>query len=243
MDSKTLELLVDITEDFQLLDNILAKKSINRKQCKQLALSLRKLLYDYHSTLSTAAQVFNTRLRISSPPELPPDDELFFTNAYFTHASPFDWQGIGMCKVALHKAPTAPEMNWVDDERPLTIQTFLNQRVMAFGHYSVKRIDVLRFVAHKLGGVHLDSPKDSGPENTLKHLRNNVGAKVTSNGVQYIFKVQGNKKWKTDMVLKPSHLDPTMMELLATTQILLGEKDVQTLRSHIQEALLKEEET
>ena len=109
------------------------------------------------------------------------------------------------------------------------MEGFLKQQVFYFKGEFASRLDVIRYVANKAGGVHFDT-KRSDKEQLLNRIRNVVTIKVGEGYVGLGIDVNKVATPSDEFVLRDKdYLDPVFVELLATCKFLSESASIQDL--------------
>lgn len=121
-----------------------------------------------------------------------------------------------------------------DARLSMKLDGFLAQPVLFFRGSAVSRADALRYVTNKAGGTHFDSDR-AGAFEVLDQVRNVTKFAVGEDGTPtFAMDLDAVIAPRRDFELvRGRHVDPVLVELLATCQFLSQSSDVLQLRSRL----------
>ncbi len=165
--AELLALTESVREDVAWLRSI-DLTQVGEAELKQISARLRRLLIDDRPTLQRLrkAKGLKGEPRILSPTLDSAPGAVFSQNAGATR------DGLTVQNVNFYNRAMTPEeikaryeaSTGRPADRESTLSNWLSSPTMTIGGVAVTRRDVVKFVANKLGGVHLDSRRDSAKE-------------------------------------------------------------------------------
>lgn len=112
----------------------------------------------------------------------------------------------------------------------LKCDAFLSQWVAFFSRRFLSRRDVIKYVANKAGGVHYDGARDDQHEATLSRLRSAFSIGLDDDGIVRLrFDAKAFDE-AVEFTYEPRCIDPALLEIHITCQILARSPTVQALR-------------
>lgn len=247
---------IAFVEDMEYFRDLNAKMETNRAELRRLSVTLRRLLVD--ADVSNVATPRVGRVKI-----LAPNNELIYKLPTKLRILFFSGGGatvfgikFGRCLFlnagkTLHRPEAKAravqkKIESIDEDQRISLRLddFLSQRVICYRGLWITRRAVIKHVAHMGSGAHSDTPK-SREDGIVEQIRSSCRYDVVDGKVQmHVLPEFGPDS--APMTFGPanfpasfaaSSLDPLLVELLATAQLLATSPDLHALEKVVMEEL------
>lgn len=203
----------------------LCKKDQIAAELRRASAVLRRLLVENDITLVAAPRI--GRVLFCAPNNKPYYKADRQTPLTFFSSGGTEAFGLSFRTLAVGPARNSP----LTEEHPdktvlLRLDQFLTQRVLCLKAKWVNRADVIKYIANIASGVHSGAPSTAEDE-VISKIRRSVLLSKSGDDVTVHFNLNSIYQG-VDPAFRytPDHLDPVLLELLATISYLLKSEDV-----------------
>ena len=224
------ESAVALAEDIAHLREFASKPDPTPAELRRLSSILRRLLVE--RDLSTVAAPRIGKIKLNAP-----DNKDFYktaTDCLFFASGGAAAFGVEYRALLFRMGPAARSSEAPPDQMiALSMDGFMNQKVLCLRNTWVTRNSVVKYVANVTSGVHSKAP-EKDDERLLSRIRGVVS--LTRGGEKpptISINMGALASDKPEFVYSPNKLDPVLLELLVAIQLLVASPDVHALEKAI----------